>query len=149
MTLSFKDHYTCSPKMVFLFRKCKLKKNCAVPGRMLSMWAHPYFKDGTLCAWSCGSEPTHTVREKLTCCASWVWDHLYVFKRQNHFLTCHTLLVWLHPHYLETPLKKSMGMGRPMTYGKACSLCKKNHEKLDSHEVFHSSFNAMYGEDWW
>ena len=49
---------------------------------MLWVWAHPYFREETLCAVHCGCGVSHTL-----------------VKRQPCFQTCQMFWVWPHPRY--------------------------------------------------
>ena len=82
-----------------------------------------------------GFEHTHTIREKtlgqhaIHCGCG---GHPYLFKRQNHFLTCHTSWMWLYRCYFETAMYNVWVWEHPQLY-----LWQgiKTHGCMDTHEV--------------
>lgn len=107
----------------FYSENVKKKKSCAVPGRMPStsilqrgnlmcqilwVWAHPYGQRKTymLCIMGVGS--------------------LVRVQEAGSFSYMPYIVGMATPTLFGNSFEKSMGVGRPMTYGKACSLCKKN-----------------------
>ena len=76
---------------------------------------------------------------------SQVWDHLYLFKRQNSFLTHQKSWMWLHPVYFETPMKK-YGCGHTHDVQQEVFTIKNKDGCMDTQEVLHVSCKVTYGK---